>query len=106
MDLQHAYHDINKPLLHYKREVWYDDNKGIDRLNELAKILGFKKLTVCGEKDDENDIAIIKTNNAGDGLILENCHLAVEIFDHYESMLVKDKEGNKTVLKRGEKNVI
>lgn len=106
MDLQHAYHDINKPLLHYKREVWYNDSKGINRLDELAHILGLKSLKVCGEKDDENDIAIIKTNNAGDGLVLENCHLEVEILDHYESMIVKDKEGNKTSLKRGEKNVI
>lgn len=106
MDLTHAYHDINKPLLHYKRKVWYDDSKGINKLDELAEILGLKSLTICGEKDDESDIAIIRTNNAGNGLILENCHLELEIKEVYESMLFKDNEGHKTSFRRGEKNVI
>ena len=106
MDTRHIYDDINKPLLHYKRKVWYDDSKGINELEQLTTILGFKKLTICGEKDDEEDIAIIKTNNAGDGLILENCHLKIEILDQYDSILIKDKEGKKTSFKRGEENVI
>ena len=106
MDLEHAYHDIEKPLLHHKREVWYNDSKGINRLQELATVLGFKSLAICGEKDDESDSAIIKTNNAGDGLILENCHLKIEMFDYYESMTVKDNQGKKTSFNRGEENVI
>ncbi len=106
MDLEHAYHDINKPLMKYKRKVWYDDNKNINELVQLAKILGFESLEICGEKDDINDIAIVKTNNSGDGLILENCHLKVNIFDYYKQMVVKDSKGNKTTFKRGEENVV
>ena len=103
---QYIYHDINKPLNKYKRVVWYDDSKEINRLDELASILGLKEIKVCGEKDDESDIAIIKTNNAGDSLIIENCHIEIVLLDYHDFYQVKDSSGNKTRFKRGDKNVI
>ena len=79
MDDEKVYTDISKPLLHHKREVWYDDSQHINKLPTLAQILGFKKINICGNKDNESDVAIVKTNNAGNGLIVENCHLEVQI---------------------------
>lgn len=102
----YAYNNITKPLLHHKKEVWYDDSKNINKLDELANLLGFKALIICGEKDDESDIAKIKTDNRGTKLILENCHLRIVIKDDLEGMMIKDNQGQKTIFKRGEDNVI
>lgn len=106
MDLKNVYEDHEKPLKNYKRVVWYNDSTNINRLDELASILGLKQLVICGEKDDENDIAIVKTNNAGNGLILENCHLQIIIKDIHHTVIVKDNDGNKTYYTRGDDNVI
>lgn len=106
MDMTHAYNNKKQPLSSYKRVVWYDDSKNINRLEELAGVLNLKSVKICGEKDDDSDIAIVRTNNKGTGLILENCHLKVIISDTYESMIIKDSSGQKTKLIRGEENVI
>lgn len=104
--MDYIYHDNEAPLRQYKNKVWYDDSKGIDELELLAFVLGFKSLTIFGDKDDESDIAVIKTNNRGTGLTLENCHLKIEIKDYFEKVAVRDGNGNKTYFNRGDKNVI
>lgn len=106
MDMTHAYNNKKQPLSSYKRVVWYDDSKNINRLKELANILNLKSIRICGEKDDDSDIAIVRTNNKGTGLILENCHLAVEILDFFESIIIKDCSEQKTKIIRGEEYVI
>lgn len=103
---QYCYDNIEKPFKNHKREVWYDDSKEVNRLDELAQLLGLRKIMLYGEKDDEADIAIIKTNNAGDGLILENCHIKLVLNDNVDKYCVKDSEGNKTFFDRGDTNVI
>lgn len=101
-----VYNDIVKPLKKYKNHVWYDDSKGIDEMVTLAAILDLKNITICGEKDAEEDVAKVYTNKNGDGLIIENCHLKIDIKDCYLGMSVKDKDGNKTVFMRGDDNGI
>lgn len=101
-----VYNDIVKPLKKYKNHVWYDDSKGIDEMATLAAILDLKSITICGEKDAEEDVAKVYTNKNGDGLVIENCHLKIDIKDWYDAMSVKDKDGNKTIFKRGDENGI
>lgn len=101
-----VYNDIVKPLKNYKNHVWYDDSKGIDEMANLAAILDLKSIAICGEKDAEEDIAKVYTNKNGDGLVIENCHLKIDIQDWYNAMSVKDKDGNKTIFRRGDKNGI
>ena len=101
-----VYNDIVKPLKNYKNHIWYDDSKGINEMVNLAEILVLKSITICGEKDATEDIAKVYTNKNGDGLVIENCHLKIDIKDLYNAMSVKDKDGNKTIFRRGDENVI
>lgn len=104
--MDYIYNDIEKPLKKYKNYIWYDEFAGINRLHRLAKVLGLKELILCGEKDDEDDIAAIRTNPEGDGLILDNCHLKLVLLDNVSCFSVKNKEGEKTYFNGGEENVI
>lgn len=92
MDKNNFYTNFTKPLKNNKNTIWYDSEKGINKLKELAGLIGLQDFIVIKDNDDN---AVVKSVD-GKELEIVNCQLQLIFLPHTQQYITKDWNGKKT----------